>query len=203
MKIICIGRNYVEHAKELNNPVPDEPVFFMKPDSSLLINNKPFFLPDFSKEIHHEVEIVIKINRLGKNIQQKFASRYYNKVTVGIDFTARDLQHVCKEKGKPWEIAKGFDGSAVLGKFISLSELENQDEIAFNLEINGKPAQKGNTHDMLFSIDRIIEYISQFVTLKMGDIIYTGTPAGVGPVKVNDRLEAYIEDKKLLDFLVK
>jgi acylpyruvate hydrolase len=203
MKIICIGRNYVEHAKELNNPVPDEPVFFMKPDSSLLINNKPFFLPNFSKEIHHEVEIVIKLSRLGKNIQQKFASRYYNEVTVGIDFTARDLQRICKEKGKPWEIAKGFDGSAVLGEFISLSELENQHEIDFKLEINGIPVQKGNTRDMLFSFDRIIEYVSQFVTLKMGDIIYTGTPAGVGPVKINDRLAAYLEEKKLLDFMVK
>jgi 2-keto-4-pentenoate hydratase/2-oxohepta-3-ene-1,7-dioic acid hydratase in catechol pathway len=203
MKIICIGRNYVEHARELNNPVPDEPVFFMKPDSSLLINNKPFFLPDFSKEIHHEVEIVIKISRLGKNIQKKFAPRYYNEVTVGIDFTARDLQRICKEKGKPWEIAKGFDGSAILGEFISLSDLINPNEIEFHLDINGNSAQKGNTRDMVFSIDRIIEYISQFVTLKMGDLIYTGTPAGVGPVKINDRLEAYIEEKKLLDFIVK
>lgn len=193
----------MEHARELNNPVPDEPVFFMKPDSSLLINNKPFFLPDFSNEIHHEVEIVIKISRLGKNIQKKFAPRYYNEVTVGIDFTARDLQRICKEKGKPWEIAKGFDGSAVLGEFISLSDLINQNEIDFHLDINGKSAQKGNTRDMVFSIDRIIEYISQFVTLKMGDLIYTGTPAGVGPVKINDRLEAYIEEKKLLDFIVK
>ncbi len=203
MKIICIGRNYEEHAKELNNPVPAEPIFFMKPDSSILANNKPFFIPDFSKEIHHEVEIVIKISRLGKNIQQKFASRYYDEVTAGIDFTARDLQRICKDKGKPWEIAKGFDGSAVLGEFIPLTELKNQKEISFRLDINGKTVQSGNTRDMLFSIDYIIEYVSQFVTLKMGDIVYTGTPAGVGPVSINDRLEAYIEGKKLLDFLVK
>lgn len=203
MKIICIGRNYAEHAKELNNPVPEEPVFFMKPDSAILINNKPFFLPDFSDEIHHEVEIVIKINRLGKNVQKKFAPRYYKEITVGIDFTARDLQRICKAQGKPWEIAKGFDGSAVLGEFISLSELKNQEEIDFSLKINGVKVQTGNTRDMLFGIDRIIEYVSQFMTLKMGDIIYTGTPAGVGPVKINDRLEAYIEDRKLLDFMVK
>ena len=203
MKIICIGRNYVEHAKELNNPVPDVPVFFMKPDSALLINNKPFFLPGFSNEIHHEVEIVFKINRLGKNIKQKFASRYYNEITVGIDFTARDLQHLCKEKGNPWEIAKGFDGSAVLGRFISLSDLKNKEDISFRLDMNGRTVQTGNSGDMLFSIDRIIEYVSQFVTLKMGDIIFSGTPAGVGPVSIDDRLEAYIGDRKLLDFLVK
>ena len=203
MKIICIGRNYEEHARELNNPVPAEPIFFMKPDSSLLANNKPFFIPEFSNEIHHEVEIVIKISRLGKNIQQKFASRYYNELTTGIDFTARDLQRNCKKEGKPWEIAKGFDGSAVLGQFIPLSELVNQKEISFRLDINGKTIQTGNTRDMLFSIDRVIEYVSQFVTLKMGDMIYTGTPAGVGPVKINDRLEAFIEDRKLLDFRVK
>ena len=203
MKIICIGRNYEEHAKELNNPVPAEPIFFMKPDSALLVNNKPFFIPDFSKEIHHEVEIVIKLGRLGKNIQQKFASRYYDEVTTGIDFTARDLQRICKDQGKPWEIAKGFDGSAVLGEFIPLGKLENRKEISFRLDINGKTVQLGNTRDMLFNIDRVIEYVSQYVTLKMGDMIYTGTPAGVGPVHVNDRLEAYIEDRKLLDFMVK
>jgi 2-keto-4-pentenoate hydratase/2-oxohepta-3-ene-1,7-dioic acid hydratase in catechol pathway len=203
MKIICIGRNYAEHAKELNNPVPDEPVFFMKPDSALLLNNKPFYLPDFSNEIHHEVEIVVRINRLGKNIQEKFASRYYNEMTTGIDFTARDLQRKCKEQGKPWEIAKGFDGSAVLGEFISLAEIGNRDSIPFRLDINGHTAQAGNSEEMIFSIDRIIEYVSQFVTLKMGDIIFTGTPSGVGPVNINDRLEAYIENKKLLDFKVK
>jgi 2-keto-4-pentenoate hydratase/2-oxohepta-3-ene-1,7-dioic acid hydratase in catechol pathway len=203
MKIICIGRNYIEHAKELNNPVPDEPVFFMKPDSSILVNNKPFFLPDFSKEIHHEVEIVIRINRLGKNIEKKFASRYYNEVTVGIDFTARDLQRICKEQGRPWEIAKAFDGSAVLGSFVQLSTIKNPDSIEFSLDINGRKVQKGNTINMIFSIDRIIEYVSQFVTLKIGDIIYTGTPAGVGAVNINDRLEAYIGERKLLDFVVK
>lgn len=203
MKIICIGRNYAQHAKELNNAVPDEPIFFMKPDSSILTNNKPFFLPDFSKEIHHEVEIVIKIDRLGKNIRQKFASRYYKELTVGIDFTARDLQRNCREQGRPWEIAKGFDSSAVLGEFIPLSSLKVKNSISFRLDLNGKTVQTGNSEEMVFSIDRIIEYVSQFNTLKMGDLIYTGTPAGVGPVQINDRLEAYIEDRKLLDFKVK
>jgi 2-keto-4-pentenoate hydratase/2-oxohepta-3-ene-1,7-dioic acid hydratase in catechol pathway len=203
MKIICIGRNYAEHARELNNPVPEKPVFFMKPDSAILVKNKPFFLPEFSHEIHHEVELVIRINRLGKNIERKFASRYYHEITVGIDFTARDLQRECKKQGNPWEIAKGFDGSAVMGRFIPLSELANQKEIQFRLDVNGKTVQNGKSSDMIFSIDQIIEYVSAFVTLKIGDIIYTGTPEGVGPVKMNDRLEAFIEDKKLLDFLVK
>ena len=203
MKIICIGRNYAEHARELNNPVPEKPVFFMKPDSAILVKNKPFFLPEFSHEIHHEVELVIRINRLGKNIERKFASRYYHEITVGIDFTARDLQRECKKQGNPWEIAKGFDGSAVMGRFIPLSELANQKEIQFRLDLNGKTVQNGKSSDMIFSNDQIIEYVSAFVTLKIGDIIYTGTPEGVGPVKMNDRLEAFIEDKKLLDFLVK
>lgn len=203
MKIICIGRNYVAHARELNNPVPESPVFFMKPDSALLLQNKPFYLPDFSQEIHHEVELVIKISRLGKHIQPRFAHRYYDEITTGIDFTARDLQARCKEKGLPWEIAKGFDGSAVLGEFIALKSLRNTKEIAFHLLRNGNKVQEGNSSGMLFSMDQIIAYVSQFMTLKMGDLIYTGTPAGVSKVEVNDRLEAFIEDRKLLDFQVK
>ena len=203
MKIICIARNFPDHARELNNAIPDKPVFFLKPDSSLLINNKPFFLPDFSDEIHHEVELVVKINRLGKSIQRKFAHRYYSEITVGIDFTARDLQRQCKKEGKPWEIAKAFDGSAVLGKFIPMNKLNNKNEVKFHLLINEEERQTGISTDMLFSIDEIIEYVSRFVTLKIGDLIYTGTPAGVGPVKINDHLKAYIEDIKLLDFVVK
>ncbi|MBA7583647.1 putative protein YcgM [subsurface metagenome] len=203
MKIICIAKNYSTHIKELRSSVPEQPVFFMKPDSSILLNNKPFYLPDFSNEIHHELEIVIRINRLGKNIEKKYASRYFNEVTVGIDFTARDLQRKCKAEGNPWEIAKAFDGSAVQGKFINLNKIQDPDSIHFNLHINGKLVQDGNTADMLFNIDRIIEYVSQFVTLKMGDLIFTGTPACVGPVRINDRLEAYLEGNKLLDFKVK
>ncbi len=203
MKIICIGRNYGEHIRELNNAMPSEPVFFMKPDSSLLIGDKPFFLPEFSNEIHHEVEIVVKINRLGKHIEKKFADRYYNEITAGIDFTARDLQNKCRKEGNPWEIAKAFDGSAVLGKFLNLALFPDIDRISFSLKINDKVVQQGNTADMLFDVDTIISYISQFVTLKIGDIVFTGTPAGVGPVKLNDRLEGFVEERKVFDFKVK
>ncbi len=203
MKIICIVRNYSKHIKELNSSTPDQPVFFMKPDSSLLLNNKPFFLPDFSSEMHHEAEIVIRINRLGKHIDRKFANRYYDEISIGIDFTARDLQKKCKDAGHPWEIAKSFDNSAVLGKFIKLKNISNPDSIKFSLDINGKKVQNGDTAEMLFKIDHIIEYVSQFNTLKMGDLIFTGTPVGVGPVKVGDHLEGFIEDEKLLDFQVK
>ncbi len=203
MKIICIAKNYDEHIKELNSSTPGQPVFFMKPDSSLLINNKPFYLPEFSNEIHHEAEIVLRINRLGKHIERKFAYRYFNEITVGIDFTARDLQRICKEEGNPWEIAKAFDGSAVLGKFIRFDTVYDLESIHFSLDINGKKVQNGNSADMLFKIDHIIEYISQFVTLKMGDLIFTGTPVGVGSVKIGDHLEGYIENEKLFDFEVK
>lgn len=204
MKIICIGRNYIEHAKELNNPVPKTPVFFMKPDSALLQKNRPFYYPSFSKNIHHEVELVVRINRLGKNIEKKFAHRYYDEIGLGIDFTARDLQDECKKSGKPWEIAKAFDYSAALSsEFIAKEQIENMNEIAFHLDINGKRVQTGVSSDMIFSIDEIIEYISQFVTLKIGDLIYTGTPAGVGPVQIGDRLEGTLEGKKLLDFEIK
>jgi 2-keto-4-pentenoate hydratase/2-oxohepta-3-ene-1,7-dioic acid hydratase in catechol pathway len=203
MKIICIGKNYAEHAKELNSVVPKEPMFFMKPDSALLLGNNPFYLPDFSKEIHHEIEIVVKINRLGKNIERNFANKYYNEITVGIDFTARDLQRVCVSEGKPWEIAKAFDGSAALGKFINISLVKDPANIAFHLEINGITKQKGVTGDMIFGIDEIIEYVSKFITLKIGDLIYTGTPVGVGPVQIGDQLKGYIDEKNLFDFQIK
>ena len=203
MKVICIGRNYTSHAKELNNPVPKEPVIFMKPDSSILRNNQPFFVPDFSEDVHHEVEIVIKINKLGKHIAKKFAHKYYNEIGIGIDFTARDLQSKLKEKGLPWEKAKGFDGSAPLGKFLPKSTFSDINAINFHLDINGERAQTGNTKDMLFSIDSIIEHVSRYFTLKIGDLIFTGTPEGVGPVKAGDRLECFVEDQKLLGFNVR
>ncbi len=203
MKIICIGRNYREHAKELNNPVPEEPIFFMKPDSSIILKNKPFFLPDFSDEIHHEVEIVLKINRLGKNIEERFAHRYYEEIGLGIDLTARDLQQKCKAAGKPWEIAKAFDGSAPLGGFVKKQDIPDINSIHFHLDINGKTVQKGNTKDLIFSFDTLISYLSGFVTLKTGDLIFTGTPAGVGPLKINDHLEGYLEGEKLIDFWIK
>jgi 2-keto-4-pentenoate hydratase/2-oxohepta-3-ene-1,7-dioic acid hydratase in catechol pathway len=203
MKIICIGRNYAEHAKEMKAAVPTEPVFFMKPDTALIIRNQPFFLPDFSNEIHHEVELVIKINRVGKNIEERFAHKYYSEIGIGIDFTARDLQAACKEKGLPWEKAKAFDGSAPLGDFVKKETFTDLGNIDFHLDINGTTVQKGNTKDLLFSFDKIIAYISRFITIKKGDLIFTGTPSGVGPVKTNDKLEAYIGDQKLLAFNVK
>jgi acylpyruvate hydrolase len=203
MKIICIGRNYAEHAKEMKSEVPKEPVFFMKPDTALIIRNQPFFIPDFSQEIHHEVELVLKINRVGKNIEERFAHKYYGEIGIGIDFTARDLQAKCKEKGLPWEKAKAFDGAAPLGTFIKKETFSDLRNINFHLNINGKTVQKGNTADLLFSFDQVIAYVSQFITLKKGDLIYTGTPEGVGPVKTNDRLEAFIEGEKLLAFNVK
>ena len=204
MKIICIGRNYVEHAHELGNEVPDEPVFFMKPDSALLRNNDPFFLPDWSKEIHHEIELVIKISRLGKNIDKKFAHRYFDEVGLGIDFTARDIQYKLKEKGLPWEKSKAFDQSAVISSvFIDKSVFPVPEAIFFKLDLNGKVAQDGNSELMIFSFEEIISYVSRYVTLKIGDLIYTGTPVGVGPVKIGDHLEGYLEDKKLLDFMIK
>ena len=203
MKIICIGRNYADHAREMNNPLPAVPVFFMKPESSIIINNNPFFLPEFSSEIHYEAEIILRIIRLGKNIEKQFAPRYYQEVGVGIDFTARDLQRECIKEGKPWEMAKAFDGSAVLSKFIKKEKLANPDAIDFQLDLNGQTVQKGNTKDLIFSFDDIIAYVSKFSTLKMGDVIFTGTPAGVGPVKINDHLVASVEGKVLLDFWVK
>ncbi len=203
MKIICIGRNYVEHAKELNNPLPERPVFFLKPDTSLLIRNRPFFYPEFSKEIHFETELVIKINRNGKHIQEKFAKKYYSEIALGIDFTARDIQQNCKQKGLPWEVAKAFDNAAPISKIISMDELQDKENIKFHLEINDHHVQEGSSLDMIFSFDQIISYVSQFITLKMGDLIYTGTPAGVGPVNIGDHLVGYLEDKKMLDFRIK
>ena len=203
MKIFCIGRNYIEHAKELNNPLPEKPVFFLKPDTALVIRNRPFFYPEFSKEIHYETELVIKINKNGKYISEKFAHTYYNEIGLGIDFTARDLQQECKQKGLPWEVAKGFDQSAPVSKWIQVTDLSNRDNVRFHLDLNGKTVQNGDSGDMIFSFDKIIVYISKFITLKMGDLIFTGTPAGVGPVKIGDHLEGYLEEKKMLDFYVR
>jgi len=204
MKIIAVGMNYAAHNKELHHSLElSEPTIFMKPDSSLSKDGKPFFIPDFSSEIHYETELVVKIDRLGKNIAERFAHRYYTEVTVGIDFTARDLQNRLRSQGLPWEISKAFDYSAVIGDFIPVSEIGNVQAIPFHLQINGEMVQEGNTSDMLFSIDRIIAYVSRFFTLKIGDLIYTGTPVGVGPVKINDHLQGYMKDNKVLDFFVK
>jgi len=203
MKIICIGRNYVAHAKELNNEVPESPVFFLKPDSALVIANRPFFYPEFSKDVQYELEVVIRINRLGRSIEEQYANRYFNEVALGVDFTARDLQAEQKKKGLPWEIAKGFDYSAPVSEFFPLKEFGDIHTLSFRLDLNGKTVQEGNTSLMIFSFEKIIAYVSRFMTLKTGDLIYTGTPAGVGPVAINDRLEAYLEGKKLMDFPVK
>lgn len=203
MKIICIGRNYVAHAKELNNDVPTTPVFFMKPDSALVISNRPFFYPDFSNDVHHELELVIRIDRLGRSIEEKYAHKYFSEIGLGVDFTARDLQAKQKEKGLPWEIAKGFDYSAPTSEFFPVREYKDIHNLSFNLDINGKTVQAGNSSLMIFSYEKIISYVSRFMTLKTGDLIFTGTPAGVGPVAINDRLEAYLEGDKIMDFPVK
>ncbi len=203
MKIIAIGRNYVEHIEELKNERPSEPVVFLKPDTALLKDNAPFFYPDFSKDVHHEVELLLKISKEGKYIEEKFAHKYYDEIGVGIDFTARDLQQKCKEKGLPWEIAKAFNGSAPVSSFVPKSQFANLQDVSFSLQINGQPRQQGNTSLMLFSFDYIISYVSRFFTLKKGDIIFTGTPKGVGPVAVGDTLAAYIEGEKMLEFEVK
>ncbi len=203
MKIICIGRNYIDHAKELNNPVPEKPVFFMKPDTALLLKHNPFFYPDFSKEVHYETELVVKIDRNGKHIEEKFAHKYYSEIGIGIDFTARDLQAEAKKKGLPWEIAKAFDQSAPLGKFVPKEKLGDMNSINFSLKINGELRQQGNSKDMIFTFDQIIAYVSRFITLRTGDLIFTGTPQGVGPTKINDHFEAFIEDEVLLEFNVK
>lgn len=203
MKIICIGRNYAEHAKELNNAIPTEPVFFMKPDTALLKDGEPFYFPEFTKDLHHEIEIVLKINKVGKHIEEQFANKYYDEIGLGIDFTARDLQNIAKEKGMPWEKAKAFDGSAPIGKFISKTALGNLNDISFELKINGKSRQAGNTKDLLFSFDKIISYVSKFVTLKVGDLIYTGTPEGVSAVHIGDKLQGYINGDIFLEFDVK
>ena len=195
MKIIAVGMNYMAHCQELhaNEKLPEEPVLFMKPDSALLKDSKPFFIPDFSKQIHYETELVVRICRLGKNIAPRFAHRYYDAVTVGIDFTARDLQNKLRSEGKPWEISKGFDNSAVIGDFVPVSRFKDVQNLNFHLTIDGNKVQEGNTGDMLFKIDDLIAYISQFYTLKIGDLLYTGTPVGVGPVSINQHLEGYLE----------
>lgn len=204
MRIFAIGRNYVEHIQELNNERPDEPVVFTKPDTAILRNNAPFYLPDFSKDIHHEVELVLRVCKEGKNIEEKFAHKYYDAIGVGIDFTARDLQQKAKEKGLPWDIAKGFNGSAPISdRFIPVSELKDLKDINFSLQIDGQLKQTGNTSLMLFSFDYIIAYLSKFFTLRTGDLIFTGTPKGVAAVKAGNVLSAYIENEKLLEFEVK
>jgi 2-keto-4-pentenoate hydratase/2-oxohepta-3-ene-1,7-dioic acid hydratase in catechol pathway len=203
MKIICIGLNYRQHALEMGWTLPAEPVVFLKPDSALLKNNKPFFLPGFSENIHYEVEIVIKISKLGKSISSRFAPRYFDEVTLGIDITARDIQGRQAAAGYPWELSKCFDGAAPIGTFIPVSTIRDMADIDFRLEINEKVVQKSNTSDMIFSINEIIEYVSGYFTLKTGDLIFTGTPSGVGQLKRNDNLVAYLEDKPLLDFMIK
>ncbi len=203
MKIICIGRNYIDHAKELNNPVPKVPVFFMKPDTALIQKHNPFFYPEFSNDIHFETELVIKISKNGRHIEERFAHKYYDEIGIGLDLTARDLQSECKKKGLPWEIAKAFDNSAPLGSFKHITEFEDINNINFSLNVNGEQRQAGNSADMIFNFNHIISYLSQFITIKLGDLIFTGTPAGVGPIKIDDHFEAYIEDEKMLDLRVK
>jgi 2-keto-4-pentenoate hydratase/2-oxohepta-3-ene-1,7-dioic acid hydratase in catechol pathway len=203
MKIICIGRNYADHAKEMNAAVPTEPVFFLKPDTSLLKEGSDFYYPEFTQDLHYECEVVIRIDKVGKNIAEKFAHKYYSSISLGIDFTARDLQQKCKEKGLPWEIGKAFEHSAPLSNsFISKDEIDLT-QLEFELHQNGKTVQKGNTKDMIFSIDQIIAYVSRFMSLKTGDLIYTGTPVGVGPVAIGDVLEGFIGTKKMFRFDVK
>ncbi|WP_338770166.1 fumarylacetoacetate hydrolase family protein [Bernardetia sp. ABR2-2B] len=203
MKILCIGRNYADHIAELKNERPTEPVIFLKPDTAILKNNDPFYHPDFSQDIHHEVELLLRICKEGKHIEEKFAASYYDKIGLGIDFTARDLQSKAKEKGLPWDIAKGFNGSAPISEWLELSDIRDINSIDFHLEVNGETRQKGNNELMIWNFDEIIAYISKFFTLKIGDIIFTGTPAGVGKVNIGDKLEGFIREKKMLDFEVK
>ena len=203
MKIICIGRNYTNHIEELQNERPTEPVVFMKPDSAVLLKQHPFVIPEFSEDIHHEIEIIVKINKVGKYIEPKFAHKYYDEISVGIDFTARDLQAKLKSKGLPWEKAKAFDGSAVIGEFLSKNQFSSLENITFELTNNNKTVQKGNSSYMLWKIDELISYVSQFFTLKIGDIIFTGTPEGVAAVKPDDVLEGFLEGQQLFRIQVK
>ena len=203
MKIICIGRNYTEHIAELQNERPTEPVVFLKPDSAVLLKQHPFVIPEFSDDIHHEIEIIVRINKVGKYIDPKFAHKYYDEISVGIDFTARDLQQKLKDKGLPWEKAKAFDGSAVIGDFLSIKIFKSLENLTFELTNNGETVQKGNTANMLWKIDELIAYVSQYFTLKIGDIIFTGTPAGVAKVNPNDVLEGFLEENKLFRIQVK
>ncbi len=203
MKIICIGRNYADHAKEMKSELPTEPIFFLKPDTALLKNGNPFFYPEFTKDLHYECELVVQIQKVGKNIAEKFAPKYYSKLTLGIDFTARDLQQNCKAKGLPWEIAKAFEHSApISNKFIEISSMDFK-KLTFELYKNGEKVQTGRTIDMVFSIDKLIAYVSQFMTLKTGDLLFTGTPAGVGPVQIGDKLEGYLNTEKMFEFNVR
>lgn len=203
MKILAIGQNYTEHNKELNSNHPSEPVVFMKPDTALLRNNKPFYLPDFSEDLHYETELIIKINRLGKNIDPKFAHRYYSEIGLGVDFTARDLQRKLKNEGKPWEISKAFDNSAVIGEFLPVDMFPDVQDIHFCLKLNNETVQNGHSADMIFPVNELIAYVSRFFTLKIGDILFTGTPAGVGKISVGDRLTGYINENKMFDFKIK
>jgi 2-keto-4-pentenoate hydratase/2-oxohepta-3-ene-1,7-dioic acid hydratase in catechol pathway len=204
MKIICIGRNYTDHISELQNEKPEDPVIFLKPDTSILLKKQPFFIPDFSEEVHYEVEVLVKIKKVGKHIQEKFAHKYYDEIGLGIDFTARDLQQKLKEKGLPWEKAKAFDGAAVIGeKWLTKDSVADINMLNFSLEKNGETVQKSNTELMLWKIDELIAYVSQFFTLKIGDIIFTGTPAGVGKVSAEDRLTGFIEDKQIFSIQTK
>jgi acylpyruvate hydrolase len=202
MKFIAIGRNYVDHIKELANEIPDEPVIFLKPDTAMLKDNEPFYYPSFSNDVHHEVEVLIKIDKVGKNIEERFAHKYYSEIGLGVDFTARDLQAKLKAKGLPWERAKGFNGSAPISNFVSKENFDLKN-LEFSLTINGIEKQKGNTALMMYHFDQIIAFVSQYFTLKVGDIIFTGTPAGVGPVQIGDKLEGFLASNKMLDFEVK
>ena len=203
MKIICIGRNYKNHVNELNNIVPTEPVIFLKPDTSIILKNQPFFIPDFSNDIHHEVEVIVKINRVGKYISKEFAHKYYDKIGLGIDFTARDIQQNQKKFGLPWEKAKAFDGSALIGKWVNKTSFDDINDINFSLMKNNELVQQGNTSQMLWDIDSIIAYVSSFFTLKIGDIIFTGTPDGVGAVKENDKLKGFINGDEFFDLKIR
>ena len=203
MKLICIGRNYTEHIKELQNEKPTDPVVFLKPDTAILLKKQPFFIPDFSDDVHYEVEVLVKINRVGKHIDKKFAHKYYSEIGLGIDFTARDLQAELKSKGLPWEKAKAFDGAAVIGKWMDKNEVADVNDFGFSLEKNETVVQNGNTRYMLWKIDELIEYVSKYFTLKIGDIIFTGTPAGVGKVVADDRLKGFIENHEMFSITVK
>jgi 2-keto-4-pentenoate hydratase/2-oxohepta-3-ene-1,7-dioic acid hydratase in catechol pathway len=203
MKIICVGRNYAEHAKEMNSDIPTEPVIFMKPKGAVLLPEKPLYYPEFTDDLQYECEVVVKICKNGKHIQEKFANKYYDQVTLGIDFTARDLQNALKKKGLPWEISKGFDGSAAVGTFVPITAETNVRNLAFQLKMNGETVQDGHTRNMIFTIDNIIAYVSKFFTINIGDLIFTGTPAGVGPVAPDDVLEGYLQGNKVLEVEIK
>ncbi len=203
MKIICIGRNYQEHIAELNNAAPDAPLFFMKPETALIRAGLPFFYPDFSKDIHYEVELVLRICRVGKHIQPRFAPKYYKEIAVGIDFTARDIQQQCKEKGHPWEVAKAFDGSAAVSDFVAIDSLKDQNNIHFSLKKNGETVQKGHSAKMIYPLDDLIAHVSKYMTLKIGDLLFSGTPEGVGPVHPGDKLELFLEEIKMLEVLIR